>query len=142
MSEINNVIWEDLPAEVVLYNPPLKTKGGGSKITDYPISEVQVDANGDPVMDYSLGVPKMTGDTYDWSLDVDQRKLFPKYVAKILKERYDFLKVELSKGNKDVSEANRSIANQPVCLHCQIPYGTQEILDRHISEKHSNETVR
>ena len=136
LAEIKNFNWEDLPKEVVLYNPEKKLRGGGSKIVDYPISEILVDGNGNPVIDNTTGVIKMTGETFEWSLGEDERKKFPKYVAKVLKERYDFLQVEVEK--QSVGVADKKEAEVPVCPYCNIPFGTQKVLDTHIREQHSN----
>lgn len=131
----SNFVWEDLPAKVVLYNPPKKVKGGGSPITNYPISEEVVDENGNPVIDQLTAQARKTGEVYEWSLDVDDRKEFPKYVAKILKDRYGFLVVEL-KAKGAAEPAKQEISQFPVCPICQTPFGTEEILQRHLDEAH------
>ena len=96
-----------------------------------------IDENGNQELDHLTGLPRFTGESYEWSLGVGQRAKFPKYVAKILTERYAFLKVEVeAKGQAQQAEGEP--APDLICQYCEYPFGTEKILNKHIQEKHSD----
>jgi len=67
-------------------------------ILDYPIEELHVGLDGEPVFDGNTQQYKKTGRTLKWSLKAGETAVFPKYVADYLQHVYGFL------GVKNISE--------------------------------------
>ena len=130
--------WVEMPKKVVLFNPEKKIKGGGSPIVNYPISEMLVDENGNPSMGRD-GVERYTGESKEWSLDCGEKKRFPKYVAKVLVDRYGFLQILIE--DKKTEDSKEKVPGEVECKFCGYSFGSEKILGTHIGEKHPEEII-
>jgi hypothetical protein len=68
-------------------------------IENYPISEALLSGDEELMIDTGTGDYVSTGKTYEWTLFGGDRKIFPEYVAVVLKARFDFLKIDKNLDN-------------------------------------------
>lgn len=88
----------------VLNNP----EKSGADITNYRISEIEFDPETNrPVINPTTGMPKDTGNTYEWSITKGETLRFPAYVAEYLLLVYGFLREV--KGNNETEKAEKGM---------------------------------
>jgi hypothetical protein len=115
-------------------------------IYEYPISECQLDEEGNPLMDPETQQSRDTGTTKVWSLAAGETLRFPKYVADILMDRFQFLR-ETQRNIK--TEAVSEDAPEFVpgdghvkCGVCGIDMSNVKALAMHMGSKHPEEILR
>ena len=114
-------------------------------IADYPISEATLDANGNPIADNNAPDGYLwTGKTLAWSLAAGEKRKFPDYVAKILKERYEFLDVYEAEVGAEVKpeEMAKVVDGKITCKHCGANFKSNRGYALHMAWKHEKELLR
>lgn len=111
-----------------------------SDIVDYPIEEFQVDEDGNPLIDPDTQQGIGTGKTLTWSLKAGETLRFPKYVADILIDRFQFL-VETFRNIKTEAESEEAPEVEPSdgvikCKVCEKPFTNVRALAMHMGIKH------
>ncbi len=133
---------QEISHELALHNP------SDVDILEYPISEYVLDKNGNPRIDTDTQQPITTGDTYTWTLNSGETKIFPKYVADYLMKIYGFLEIrDMPKEEVTMEnpvEMRKSQKNEDGTYRCR--YCGQEAknargLGLHIAAKHPEALV-
>ena len=121
----------------------------GVNVDNYPISEAMLDGEGNLVVNTGTGEYISTGRTYEWSIQSKEKILFPEYIALVLKQRYDFLKimpedavvdeVEKIEPAKEVDDDGNKVF---ICKYCKKTFDNAGKLGRHKGLAHAEQVAR
>lgn len=112
-------------------------------IRDYRIEEAVMDQNEEPMIDPLTNRPKWSGKTLEWNLGASETAEFPEYVAKVLLNRFSF--VRITNDQPEIEEVKEKVIpvvepkGEFTCKHCNKVFATQKALGLHTGLKHWDE---
>lgn len=125
------------------------TESPGQDITDYPIEEAKLDADGNLITKNKPPFYEPTGRTLNWSIKAGETLAFPEYVAKVLMTRYPFLEDKGLEETKEMEPTKmeefkveaKPVEGRTVCNICGQHFKNTRALALHLSHRHQSEIL-